>query len=651
MKSAPGKFFWKLFLSNAVLLAVVVSASVWIIHGRYQAIYAAEVTDNLRAIAEALREIAGDRAFTENAVDLDRLAKGVGSAGSRGIRVTFMTADGAVVGDSEADPAHMVSHSERPEIVDALRSGWGVADRWSDTLSRDMRYVAARAGPADAPRGVVRVSMGVRSIESRTQTARNVVILSAAVVLAGAVMLALALARIWSGPIARITAAARSISTGDLSARVEVSGSDEVSLLARSLNQMRDHLARQMETIDRHSRTLEYLLAQLHEGVIVAGPNGRVLLMNPAARRLLDVQALGDVSLPEGRPIEECIPRDELQRMLRVDAGTDPEARDGPPPIEEYRLTVQHGGRAMTLLARASDIVLPGIGDVTPDARRSPGDSDGLRLHGRLLVLTDVTDLTHALQIKTDFVANASHELRTPLSAIRAAVETLIGMAGNDASDSVPKLLKIIDRHSGRLEAMVTDLLDLSRLESPGTEFHASAVPLPAFLQELHDRFRDKLAARKQRWRTELEPGCEVIIGSRHLLSLILDNLVHNAIKFTDEEGHVTVSCRRLPSAVALTVEDDGCGIPPEEHDRVFERFYQVERARSGPTRGTGLGLAIVRHAVNVMNGQVTLESEPGRGTRITVTVPQPSADGGRTARYPTASDVGGTDRRVSPRE
>ena len=651
MKFAPGKFFWKLFLSNAALLAVVVGASVWIIHARYQAIYAAELTDNLRAVAEALRQVAGDRSLAEDAGNLDRLAKGVGSAGSRGIRITFVTADGTVMGDSEADPAHMESHSDRPEILEALRSGWGVADRWSDTLSCDMRYVAARVGPADAPKGVVRASMGVRSIESRTQTARNIVILSAAVVLAGAVMLALALARIWSSPIARITAAARSISTGDLSARVQVSGTDEVSLLARSLNQMRDHLARQMETIDRHSRTLEFLLAQLHEGVIVAGPNGQVLLMNPAARRLLDVRAVGNVSLPEGRPIEECIPRGELQRMLRVDAGADTEARDGQPPIEEYRLTVQHGGRAMTLLARASDIVLPGVSDVRPDTRRSPGESPGLRLQGRLLVLTDVTELTHALQIKTDFVANASHELRTPLSAIRAAVETLISMSDCDASDAEPKLLKIIDRHSGRLEAMVTDLLDLSRLESPDAEFHAAAVPLPAFLQDLHDRFRDKLFARGLDWRVDLGPGCETIFGSRHLLSLILDNLVHNAVKFTEEGGHVTVTCRRQPDAVAITVADDGCGIPPEEHERVFERFYQVQRARSGPARGTGLGLAIVRHAVNVMTGQVTLDSEPGRGTRITITVPQPSADASHMTRHPTASDVGGTDRRMSPRE
>ncbi|MBN1511184.1 MAG: HAMP domain-containing protein [Phycisphaerae bacterium] len=623
MKSAPGKFFWKLFLSNAALLAVVVGASVWIIHGRYQAIYTAELTDNLRAIAEALRQGMADRSLAEDTDRLDRLAKGVGFAGSRGIRVTLVSADGTVVADSEADPAHMVSHSDRPEIQEALRNGWGVADRWSDTLSCDMRYVAARVGPADAPRGVVRVSMGVRRIESRTTAARNVAILSSAVVLAGAVMLALALARIWSGRIARITAAAQSISTGDLSARVQVSGSDEVSLLARSLNQMRDHLARQMETIDRHSRTLEYLLAQLHEGVIVAGPNGEVLLMNPAARRLLDVQAVGDTSSPGGGPIEECIPHDELQRMLRVGAGTDTEARDVQPPIEEYRLTVQHGGRAVTLLARASDIVLPGADDATAGARRSPDESDGLRSHGRLLVLTDVTELTHALQIKTDFVANASHELRTPLSAIRAAVETLISMSGDDASDSAPKLLKIIDRHSGRLEAMVTDLLDLSRLESPGTESQASAVPLPAFLQDLHDRFREKLVARGLHWQVDLGPGCETVFGSRHLLSLILDNLVHNAVKFTDEGGHVTVSGRRMAEAVALSVEDDGCGIPPEEQSRVFERFYQVQRARSGPTRGTGLGLSIVRHAVDVMNGHVTLESEPGRGTRITVTIPQ----------------------------
>ena len=180
----------------------------------------------------------------------------------------------------------MENHADRVEIRAAIADGAGESTRFSNTIGQQMSYVAVRVGSADHPLGVVRVSMPVRSIMARTRGARQLFWRIAFVVLAAAVILALGLARIWSSRIGRVTATAHSLSLGDLSARANVSGSDEVALLAGSLNQMRDHLAGQLKTIDRQRRTLEYLLAQLHEGVVVAGPTGRIVLLNPAAARL-----------------------------------------------------------------------------------------------------------------------------------------------------------------------------------------------------------------------------------------------------------------------------------------------------------------------------------------------------------------------------
>jgi two-component system phosphate regulon sensor histidine kinase PhoR len=242
-------------------------------------------------------------------------------------------------------------------------------------------------------------------------------------------------------------------------------------------------------------------------------------------------------------------------------------------------------------------------------------------------VLTDITELTRTIQIKTDFVANASHELRTPLSAIRAGVETILSMNLSHDGESATQIFGVIDRQSARLGAIVADLLELSRVEAPNATFEADAVRLTELIAEVRERSSEALAEKRHEWSVNIDPAADELVVSRHLLRLVLDNLVENAIKFTDAGGRIEVRAERRGDDVAITVSDNGCGIPADEQERVFERFYQVERARTGsPSRGTGLGLSIVRHAVNAMHGTVELHSAVGTGTRIVVTVPQQGA-------------------------
>ena len=271
------------------------------------------------------------------------------------------------------------------------------------------------------------------------------------------------------------------------------------------------------------------------------------------------------------------------------------------------------------LLARASDVILP-----------EAGKKSGAEIQGRMLVLMDITELTRIIRVKTDFVANASHELRTPLAAIRAAVETLMEVDPQVDAEAARRFLAAIERQSGRLEALVSDLLDLSKLESPLTRHELRKMALSKEIEELHLRFTERLEAKGIQWETRFlaERGCS-ILASTHLFRLVLDNLVDNAIKFTEKPGAVRVIVKQGPGTVTIEVADDGCGIPEQHQQRVFERFYQVERARSGDERGTGLGLSIVRHAVTAMNGQVSLVSKPGVGTEVSISLPRPVANGG----------------------
>jgi two-component system, OmpR family, phosphate regulon sensor histidine kinase PhoR len=625
-----GKLFWKLFFGNAVLMAVVMGSCVWLIVADVNRFYAQELTGQLKAHATMLCGMVQDRFTRDHAGELEQLVRSLDSQHTYGIRITLILADGNVLAESDADAAGMEPHANRPEVVQALAGGWGEDTRLSHTLLQDTRYVAVRVGPAQAPLGVVRTAMAIRTIGRHSETVRGLIWRIGAVGVLAGLVFALGLARLWSNPIRRITETARSLSRGDLSARAQVTGTDELATLARSLNQMRDHLAVQLETIDRQRRTLESLLAQLHEGVIVAGPDGRIVLMNPSAVRLLGLDGQG--KRPEGfhaLPVEQCVREHELQKMLLTDPSKTPLMRPasntGEPAIREARLTLQNPAGPIALLARASEIVLPR----PAGGQGGAGRSDGL-MSGRLLVLTDITDLTRAMQVKTDFAANASHELRTPLSAIRAAVETLMGLDPAADASAVGRFLEMIDKHSKRMEAMVADLLDLSRIESSPDQFRPEPVSLRKLLDTVQTQHEAAVTAGGLEWRVDRPPSLDTITANAHLLQLVLDNLVDNAVKFTGSGGYVRVSCREDVAeatghkTVTIEVADNGCGIPEAEQNRVFERFYQVGRARSGVVRGTGLGLSIVRHAVAAMQGTVTLRSKLGEGTCVTIAIAQP---------------------------
>ena len=312
------------------------------------------------------------------------------------------------------------------------------------------------------------------------------------------------------------------------------------------------------------------------------------------------------------------------------------------PAIREARIQLEGEGGEVFLLAYASDIALP------PWERPRDGREAPARAAGRLLVLLDITELNRTVQVKVDFASNASHELRTPLSAIRAAVDTLNNLDPAAAPEAARHFLNMIDRHSSRMEDMVSDLLDLSKIETSPTQFRPETLNLVQQLNALHNRFIDRLEQKQLQWRLDLPDQPGVFTVNPYLLRLVLDNLVDNAIKFTDSGGTITVGCVREPAGddrpetLTITVSDTGCGIAENEQGRVFERFYQVEKARSGPNRGTGLGLSIVRHAVAAMNGRVKLVSRPGEGTSVSVAIPQPSG-----ARQALSGAAGG----AAPRE
>jgi signal transduction histidine kinase len=390
---------------------------------------------------------------------------------------------------------------------------------------------------------------------------------------------------------------------------------EELRPLARSVAELGERVRGQLKEVAKKSRNLEALIDAMDEPLLVTGEEDRVLLCSRSAERILDVEAGALV----GRPIHELFTQAEvLQAHGAAKAGTTRRGR--------VRLMTALGQRTFQVSAAP----LPAAW--------------GRGVFGAVLALRDVTELDQAVQVKTDFVANASHELRTPVAAIRSAAETLESAADDPAMSA--RLRGMIVSHAQRLEEMLRDLLDLSRLESPDAPVTVEPVDLGDLERTLRHLSEHACAERGLSLSFEFEEELRGLRTDRKLLTLILRNLVENATKFAhdgttirvlgsviEEEvprgGARGVRAAERPAGkgvVRFEVIDRGVGIPLAQQERVFERYYQVDPSRTatGPAwrRGTGLGLAIVKHAAKALGGVARLSSVWGQGTTVFVEFP-----------------------------
>ncbi len=350
----------------------------------------------------------------------------------------------------------------------------------------------------------------------------------------------------------------------------------------------------------KKSRNLEALIDGLDEPVLAFGAQDAVIFCNRPAETMIGA---GPGRLI-GRTVRELFTRDEIVRLH------------------------EQGKAGRTARAQVPVVSASGLRTYQVSAAPLP-PAWGAGRFGALLVLRDVTELAQAVQMRTDFVANASHELRTPVAAIKVAAETLLDGARDDAG-MADRLLGMIGTHATRLEEMVRDLMDLSRLESTEMPVRPGELDLDELRATLASTFEPALRQRRLGLNFEFDPRLAGATTDPRLVLLILRNLVDNATKYAHEQTTVRVVVRLLDDAareaagertMRLEVIDKGVGIPLNQQERVFERFFQVDQARTGATskRGTGLGLAIVKHAVRALGGRVGIDSIWGRGTTVWV--------------------------------
>ena len=482
-------------------------------------------------------------------------------------RITWLRADGAVLYDTQADAESMENHAQRQEVQQALATGEGESSRYSDTLLQKTVYYAKRLPDGTVLRlSAIRVTTGVLVLNMLQPI---LLVLAAALILSG--VLASRLARRITEPLNRL----------DLEHPLENDTYEELAPLLRRMEHQRRQIDRQMDELRRRSEEFEQITGSMSEGLVLLDEAGVILSINPAARRLLDAA-------------ENCVGQDLLtvDRDVALSDALRQAAEQG---HSEFR--GQRNGREYQF-------------DVTRI------QSEG-RTAGTVLLVFDVTERAFAERNRREFTANVSHELKTPLQGIIGSAELLEN--GMVKQEDVPRFVGHIRSEAQRLVTLIGDIIRLSQLDE-GEPMPAEPVELLALAREAAESLQSAAAARNVTITVEGEPV--ELTGVRRLLYEIVFNLCDNAIKYNTDGGRVQVTVTKENETAAVTVRDTGIGIPPDQQDRVFERFYRVDKSHSKASGGTGLGLSIVKHAVQYHHGAIHLQSEVGKGTEIRVTFP-----------------------------
>lgn len=528
---------------------------------------------------------------TEKAYELDEMADWISA--DLGVRATIIGSDGTVYGDSDLDRDMLLileNHLHRPEVQDALQTGLGVATRFSTTVKKNMLYVAKRFG-RDTRRGIVRLSIPLSEAELISSRLKRLLVVSLGVAFFFSILISLAVSALISRPIRDMAWITQAIARDSFSKKVTVTSNDEIGELARAINYMTEQIETRMEEVIASRSRLEAVLLSMFEGVMVLDAQGTILLMNKRLRDFLRID-----KDPTGRKPLEVIRNIEVQEIAD----------------RSFRLETGLESKEVTLLVPDEKILSIHATPVVRDAKTE----------GAVLVFYDITELRHLEKIRKDFVANVSHELRTPTSNIKGYAETLLDGALDDRKNA-KDFVDIIYNDAMRLEALINDLLDLSKLESGKIKLSLQKTHIRPLTERVIASLRQQTDAKSIQMRSDISEAIPPVKVDEAMIIQVLVNLITNAIKYTPQGGSITLSCRDLEDFIQVDVADTGIGIPEEDLPRIFERFYRVDKARSRELGGTGLGLSIVKHIIQSHGGDVFVSSVVSQGSTFSFTIPK----------------------------
>lgn len=496
-----------------------------------------------------------------------------------GLRISYIRADGTVLFDTDAQAESLENHADRQEILLAREQGQGEAIRHSDSLGVDTYYYAVALSNGD----VLRVSQPLSRMSSLFSQTLPILALVLAAILVLAVLIARWLTDSLMSPILQASAHLDTALQGHGQSLADMDTYEELAPFLRKIDHLNLAMQQKIREIQDQRDTLNTLVDNMDEGFVLLSPTYELLIINPSARRLLKV--------PEG-----------------VSA------------VGESFLHINRDIRLQTAIRQAMN---------EPDGSRSvmlehnqyylnPVRNDDGQLQGVVMLVLDMGPAMRAEESRRDFAANVSHELKTPLTSIHGFAEMMANhmVPEKDADQIAQRILK----ESGRLIRLIEDIIRLSQIESQGTADTQELVALDQIARETCARLEPVAQEKQVLLETRLEPVM-LPTGAAYIEELFY-NLIDNAIKYNKTGGKVTVTLEKLPQKARIKVSDTGIGIESAHLDRIFERFYRVDKSRSKQTGGTGLGLSIVKHIVENLGGSIGVESTPGTGTTFTLELP-----------------------------
>ena len=530
---------------------------------------------------------------TENTTNLASLATSLATLDMQSEeRLTVIDLSGVVVYDSVTNKEVLENHNNREEFKAVLAGDEiGTSVRKSKSTNETLYYVAVPLfGKQDELLGVLRLARPVADINQISEQIKKSLLIFSVLALILTTFITLIITKRIAKPINDIMEVAESLSDKRYEVRYTGNAYGEVADLGETINDLATSLEEQNLELVQNDKRLYELINHLVIGVMLIDEHRIIKMVNPAMSVILGE----DVSQLVGNSYVEATKSYGLNHMIEM----------------AYQKNEQQNDEIYFYYPKDKIV----DANIVPIDGKEPGEQN------LIVLLYDITEIRRLEKVRTDFVTNASHELKTPVTALKGFSETLLDGAMED-KEVLKQFLEIMLAESSRLDFLVNDILELSKLEQKQVPLKIEEINLTEAVISTFQLVKQKADEKKMKLNI-IEEDNLFITGDSSRLKQILANLINNAVVYTQESGEVEVTIKKENNFAVIKVSDNGIGIPEDEQDRIFERFYRVDKARSRNSGGTGLGLSIVKYLVENLNGFITVESKLGLGTTFIVKLP-----------------------------